>query len=882
VDNIGNAFKENWFYSPNTISRYTISQVDRLSSASSGSARCNATACAFYQTMMLRHELPVDLIARLWVYNGLIGKNASASNAYGSIMPHFLGRKLPFAGFSLHLFDNVNLTIARSIVLNASIPFSTTPTYSWIPLEITVSPPWPVKVAMFNISTDLYYLGYALFDDAQLRPGRKWLCNCSTGFYYNQSIPSGVKCKRCPPGFACSGGTLVRCENSWSVSAEPGCHACRSSWQCDADGRGRSIPCAVYTKKDNLTETCSPCPIGYACADGNMVACDTGGVYGDGGLTCVNCLPGYYSLPGYPVRECTRCPPGTSNNYMRTGCVTCPVNTYSADGQACLNCPVGSFAAYAGSSKCTPCTALFLLNYNYTVYRNSESRLAVIPTVCVQDYDWSIDSVHYLSSQGLGTAVPSKSTVDAVKFNAGAVVGNLSFYVLVTSALNAALQRSTVNVYIDNRYPFAVDDDLIISHPLAVTVLDLTFAIFNDYDPDEDNIFFANVAFGGATYGANSLTITPDRRSLSVTLPIGFQGPAVIKYSVMDQYRSTVAACRPPSCKQSWDALITITARDSPPQAVADKYNVVAGTVFALDVVANDLDVDGDDITIFAVTASTFGGNPTISQVCTGVGACGSGTCSGVPSCTCAVDATRGNRCWPSTNRMYVVQYAAPNTRCGTDTFSYSISTNDGASTAVVSAKMTQCYCSSHPFQFNVAFAVDATTDAESFKWQLSLVDAIQKRSAQFSALRYALFGVGQSTRWANLSTTYIATEYVDPNYDGANFPYALGAAFTRIGDGTATSVLGTASTRRNVIVIIAGHDSTDAVLARASTVSSLYATGGVYTVVLSVNPSGGDFSFVSQLSPIYKKAVRNYFSQSELQNPQIAYDIMDAICSLP
>jgi hypothetical protein len=851
---------------------YVHDPTDRLGNAMSGSAKCNATGCEFYQNIVLNHLVRSDYVARVWVMNNLTYLNTS------TIMRHELSSHKPFAGIKVTFYSDTNWTLAQSFTQAASIPVIPFGAANWIPLEIKSHPPWPAAFVQVNLTVQSYYIGFALFDDVQLRPSIQRICNCSTGFYFNESRPERP-CTRCPPGFACSGGQLVRCENSWTVSAEPGCNVCRSGWQCDADGRGRSIPCADFNRKDNTTETCSPCPLGYACQDGDVFPC-SGGTYGDGGKQCVNCLPGFFSLPGAPVRECTRCPPGTQADHMRMGCETCPMNHFSPDGMRCLECPAGSFTDAPGQGSCTSCTAALLGTVAHTVYRNSENRLAVVPSLCVEDYDWAVESLTQVSGSTLGEVSASPSTIDSVLYRALGKVGLHKFRAFVTPALHEPYQQVNVDVTIDNRAPAVNDDPLIIAHPKAPYTMDLSFVLFNDFDPDTDDVFFATAAFGGASYAATNIAISADRKHLSVDLPVGFLGPAVISYTVMDEYHATTAACVAPACKFSPTATVTIVAKDAPPSTKVDLYEVLNGRVYSFDVVANDTDPDNDDIDVVFTGPSIYGTTPAIAAVCSIGPACGWGTCRGVAGCTCAVDPNR-LQCWPSTGRRYVINYAAPATRCGTDQFQYGIKTNDGIAYGTVFARVRRCYCATPSMPVKMVFMVDATTSMKNLNWQLSMVDAIQKRAVGgLTRFQFALFGVGQSTRWANLSTAYISTEFIDPNPHGSLFPYALGAALQKVGDGTATSALQVpVAGERSVLVIFSAHESTDSVVVPGSQLTALYGAGRFHTAVISIAADRQDYKHAGSLNPLYRAAVTDF--ETDLQDPQIAYDLMDEVCSL-
>ena len=460
--------------------------------------------------------------------------------------------QVPFAGFNVTFWSDQSSAFANMTWVAKGVNMNISTVNRWILVETTYRPPFAVKVAQFRLRTQAFYNMDILFDDISLRPSGNRICNCSTGFYYNASNPRR-RCLRCPPGFMCAGGILKRCANSWSSSSEPGCHECRPNWMCDADGRGRLISCPRYTYKSNLTETCQRCPNGFACKDGYLSEC-SGGRYGDGGLECKLCSPGYYSLPGAPRVECLRCPAGSTSNAMRTGCFLCPPDHYSGDGLQCLQCPAGTYTPFTGTIACRPCDALFLQAWNYSVFRNSQANMDVLPAqcACMPDMRWRIDGVHQIAGATLGQADTSLSTKKTIRYTAGAKVGTHVFRVHLTGNDGATLQVAIITVTINNRAPIAADDlGMQLVHPTTVTIFNLTSLLFNDFDRDLDSLFFATLVPSGAQYGATLLTIAPDRRTAWVTLPANFTGPALFQYSIMDEYRAIPALCLAPACRVS-------------------------------------------------------------------------------------------------------------------------------------------------------------------------------------------------------------------------------------------------------------------------------------------------------------------------------------------
>ncbi len=61
---------------------------------------------------------------------------------------------------------------------------------------------------------------------------------------------------------------------------------------------------------------------------------------------CDECATGRYSLGGYNVETCTRCPVGTANP-----------DTQSTSADACLNCTAGKYSSSQGAAYCVWCIA---------------------------------------------------------------------------------------------------------------------------------------------------------------------------------------------------------------------------------------------------------------------------------------------------------------------------------------------------------------------------------------------------------------------------------------------------------------------------------------------------------------------------------------------
>lgn len=834
--------------------------------------RMNATGYqGASQSVAMKLVMTSPLVARVWVYNGLIYRNISIT-----MKRDFSRYKPPFAGFEVELFSTPYWSNVSKHRYYQTRSINVGATYgAWHLLELTLTPPFPVQYATFNLTCNGWYLGYALFDDAALRPPIRTICNCSTGFFYNESSPTSKKCFRCPPGFACSGGTLKRCEKSYSNSGQPGCSRCRDGWLCDADGRGRAIPCALYHKKDSTTETCSPCPLGYACRDGVPQVCNAG-KYGDGGLDCLVCKPGFYSLDTAPQIECLRCPPGTYSPPGRSSCTYCPVNHYSPNGTACFGCPFGMYAPRIAATACRPCTEPFLEDVNVSVARNSMIKaIRVIPAVCESPNDFVVEQVQPVSGSSLGTVTISTAT-PSVQYNSKNTLGRQVFYVYVTSRHKATMQRVMVEVTITNNAPVAQNDYIIIAHPNSTTTFDIKSVLFNDYDIDKDNVYFASGAAGVPNYWSGTVTISADQKTMTVVLPAGYTGPGVLTYRVMDRPAGSPAACISPVCKMSNTASVTILSKQTPPVAVDDSFSVFGGEVSTLDVLLNDTDRDGDEITVVSVVRQV--GYVAIRQTCPTVGgACQYGSpsaCRGL-ACTCTWVAQR-NKCYPSSGRQNFIDYTPQPTQCGRDTFTYTINTNDGASTATVGVRVNRCFCGTHTPDMDIIFLVDGTQVITSYNWQMTFVDAVQRRSTQWSNFYYAVLEAGAMVYLRNLSNTYIPTNTYQRNPNGATYPYDLAAALA--GAGKIKTLTGNPA-RQTIVVVLSGAESTTNILYAASALS---VTNGAHFLSFSINSLGVGFNHVRDLNPIFSRAFVSFDRLLATVNGAslTVEDTMDEICA--
>ena len=208
--------------------------------------------------------------------------------------------------------------------------------------------------------------------------------------------------------------------------------------------------------------------------------------------------------------------------------------------------------------------------------------------------------------RALRNPVQHKRTVDYYRFQTETTTETLGPVVFLNSA------------------PVAVDDSYVISQNSSGNVLDV---LANDSDVDQDNLIIESVS--GAANGI--VTISGDR--LLYTPNAGFVGVDTFTYVISDG-------------EENASATVTVEVFNGPPIAVDDALVAARGQVNRLDVLANDTDPDGDELSIVAVTNPMSG--------------------------SAFIDGDR-------------VGYTAPDGFMGTDTFMYTVADgNSNESTATV------------------------------------------------------------------------------------------------------------------------------------------------------------------------------------------------------
>jgi GH24 family phage-related lysozyme (muramidase) len=147
------------------------------------------------------------------------------------------------------------------------------------------------------------------------------------------------------------------------------------------------------------------------------------------------------------------------------------------------------------------------------------------------------------------------------------------------------------NLVNDTNSPVAVDDTLTVLEDASLTSKDV---IANDTDVDGDTLSLTAVT----TAGTGTVAINSDGVSVDYTPAANFNGTEVITYTVSDGTLTDATGT----------LTITVTAVNDAPVAVDDTLTVLEdASLTSKDVIANDTDVDGDTLSLTAVTTAGTG-----------------------------------------------------------------------------------------------------------------------------------------------------------------------------------------------------------------------------------------------------------------------------------
>ena len=164
--------------------------------------------------------------------------------------------------------------------------------------------------------------------------------------------------------------------------------------------------------------------------------------------------------------------------------------------------------------------------------------------------------------------------------------GSDSFTYTITDA-SGGTDTATVNINVINTPPVAADDSYTTNVNVAKSMLVLT----NDSDPDGQSISITSV--GSPTHG--SVVINSGSSSLTYTPNTNYASTDSFTYTISD-------ASGAPST-----ATVTISIINTAPQANSDSYSTPVNTPITVSPKSNDVDPDGQGITITSTSSPSHG-----------------------------------------------------------------------------------------------------------------------------------------------------------------------------------------------------------------------------------------------------------------------------------
>ena len=223
---------------------------------------------------------------------------------------------------------------------------------------------------------------------------------------------------------------------------------------------------------------------------------------------------------------------------------------------------------------------------------NSTAELAVLSNDVDPDGDQlEINSV----DANFGTAEVSSQQTILYTPPQGYAGSEVLVYTVTDGNGGVASALVTININ-GNRAPGAVDDaaqtDDVTSIEIAVLANDL------DVDGDALNLQSAEAEFGSVTIMDGSSLNVPD--TILYTPQTGFDGLDTITYVVADTSGATASA-----------VVSVVVDGNQAPEATDDSVNTGFETAIKVDVLANDMDINGDELIV--IEASTNNGNVVIN-----------------------------------------------------------------------------------------------------------------------------------------------------------------------------------------------------------------------------------------------------------------------------
>ena len=207
--------------------------------------------------------------------------------------------------------------------------------------------------------------------------------------------------------------------------------------------------------------------------------------------------------------------------------------------------------------------------------RNQAVTVEVLANDC--DPDGDALTVQTATAPTNGTATINADGTIAYTPNAGFAATDTFDYTITDGG---ATDTATVTVLVANRAPVAVGDEATTSRASQATI----DVLGNDADPDGDALTVRS-----ATAPDNGAVTVNSDGTIAYTPDDNFAGTDTFDYTITDALATA-------------SATVTVTVENQPPVAGPDSASTTANTAVTIEVLANDVDPDGDALSVSSAT----------------------------------------------------------------------------------------------------------------------------------------------------------------------------------------------------------------------------------------------------------------------------------------
>jgi hypothetical protein len=223
----------------------------------------------------------------------------------------------------------------------------------------------------------------------------------------------------------------------------------------------------------------------------------------------------------------------------------------------------------------------------------TDNATPVIINVLANDSDVDGDAltVTAVTTPANGTAViNADNTITYTTTTIGFIGIDTFDYTVEDGNGGSATATVTVSVFDVNAAPTATDDVFTVNEDSGANNLDV---LLNDTDPENDTLNITAITQPAPGTG----TVVNNGTSVTYNTATNFNGNTSFSYTINDGNGNSDTAV----------ITVNVAAVNDNPFAFSDAAATTAGTPVVINVLGNDLDVDGDALTVTAVTAPSNG-----------------------------------------------------------------------------------------------------------------------------------------------------------------------------------------------------------------------------------------------------------------------------------